>query len=79
MIKNFLLTLFFIFFISTAHASDFCNGFNNGFITGWKMARNSNMKPFLPFCPMKPIKGFGDPKSDYEHGYIIGFKQGSRS
>jgi hypothetical protein len=54
-------------------------GFKNGFITGYKSTKNTGMNPMVPFCPMKPMKGFGDPQSDYEHGYIIGFKQGQRS
>ena len=79
MIKKFLITLFFISFFSVANASDFCNGFNSGYKTGYKSANNTSLDPFVPFCPFQPMKGFGDPQSDYEHGYIIGFKQGSRS
>ena len=62
-----------------ANASEFCTGFKDGFITGYKSAKNTGMNPMVPFCPMKPMKGFGDPQSDYEHGYIIGFKKGQRS
>ena len=79
MIKKFLITLFFISFFSVANASDFCNGFKSGYKTGYKSANNTSFDPFVPFCPFQPMKGFGDPQSDYEHGYIIGFKQGSRS
>ena len=79
MIKKIFMILFFISFFSVANASEFCNGFKNGFITGYKSAKNTGMNPMVPFCPMKPMKGFGDPQSDYEHGYIVGFKQGQRS
>ena len=30
----------------------------------------------VPMCPMQPMKGYGDPKSDFEHGYLIGLKKG---
>jgi thioredoxin-related protein len=49
MIKKIFITLFFISFFSVANASDFCNGFKNGFITGYKSAKNTNMNPMVPF------------------------------
>ena len=56
--------------------SDFCRGFERGYITGYKQASGSSFDPFTPFCPFQPTKGFNDPQSDYEHGYIIGYEQG---
>ena len=77
--KKLVLTVFLILFsISTAHASQFCSGFKQGYITGYKQARNTGMSPMTPMCPMQPMKGYGDPKSNFEHGYIIGLKRGMR-
>jgi hypothetical protein len=42
-------------------------------------AKNTNIKPIVPFCPIKPIKGYGDPSSDYEWGYVEGIKAGARA
>lgn len=61
---------------SAAYASQFCDGFNAGYITGYKQSSGSSFDPFTPFCPFQPLKGFNDPDSDFEHGYIIGYEQG---
>jgi len=63
-------------FSSVAYGSDFCNGFKRGYVAGYKRASNSGLTPFAPFCPFQPFKGFGDPRSDYEHGYVIGLEKG---
>ncbi len=39
--------------------------------------RTSSLDPLVPLCPLQPLKGFGDPNSDFEHGYTIGYKQGT--
>lgn len=72
LILAFILSLFSI----TAFASEFCDGFKQGYITGHKQSAGTNLIPLVPLCPLKPLKGFGDPKSDFEFGYTIGFKQG---
>ncbi len=77
--KKLLLTIFLILFsISYAHADryEFCDGFEYGYISGYQSAKNTNFEPFVPFCPFQPMKGYGDPSSDFEHGYIIGLKKG---
>jgi hypothetical protein len=75
--KKFLLTIFIILFsISSANASEFCAGFEQGYVRGYQQAKNTNLRPFVPFCPFQPMKGYGDPSSDFEHGYIIGLKKG---
>ena len=77
--KKFLLTIFLILFsISVAHAGfyEFCEGFKGGYITGYKQAKGTNMIPMVPMCPMQPMKVYGDPQSDYEHGYTIGYRRG---
>lgn len=61
---------------SSVSASDFCDGFKRGYITGYKQAAGSGFDPFAPFCPFQPMKGYNDPASDFEHGYIIGLEQG---
>lgn len=59
-----------------ASRSDFCEGFQRGYISGYKQAHNTNINPIAPICPIQPIKSFGDPESDYEHGYTIGYEKG---
>ena len=71
------LVIFSALFSSAALASQFCAGFEAGYITGYKQAKGTSMSPMVPMCPMQPMKGFGDPKSDYEHGYTIGFRKGT--
>ena len=73
------IIFFTLLFSTTVLASEFCEGFERGYKTGYKSANNTSFDPFVPFCPFQPFKKYGDPQSDYEHGYIIGFKQGSRS
>jgi hypothetical protein len=74
--KSILTTLFLVFFASSVYASDFCDGFKSGYVTGYKQAKETSLAPLVPLCPLKPLKGFGDPKSDFEFGYTIGFKKG---
>ena len=62
--------------VGFAFASDFCDGFKQGYKTGYKQAKGTNLDPLVPLCPLQPLKKFGDPKSDFEHGYTIGFKKG---
>lgn len=76
--KKLLITIFLVLFsISTAHAySDFCAGFEQGYITGYKKAKNAVMNPMVPMCPMQPMKTMSDPQSNFEHGYLIGLRKG---
>ena len=78
MLKKILFLASFCFFISgEAYAkSEFCKGFERGYITGYKQSSGSSFDPFTPFCPYQPFKGFNDPDSDFEHGYIIGYEEG---
>ncbi len=73
----FTVTLFLL--AGNALATEFCDGFEAGYKTGYKQAANSSLDPFVPLCPLQPLKGFGDPNSDFEHGYTVGFKQGTVS
>ena len=68
-----LLTVMFSF---NVYASDFCNGFKQGYSTGYKKVSGSSLEPLTPLCPLQPLKGLNDPQSNYEHGYIIGLQKG---
>ena len=76
--KKILLIIFLLLFsISSAHAySQFCNGFKAGYAVGYKQKKNTNINPIPPICPIQPIKRSGDPPSDYEHGYTLGYQKG---
>ena len=56
--------------------SEFCAGFRASYITGYKQGSGSGLRPLVPLCPLQPLKGFGDPKFDFEHGYTIGYRKG---
>jgi hypothetical protein len=71
-----LTAIFLSIFSMSVYASQFCAGFEAGYITAYKQAKSASLAPLVPLCPLQPLKGFGDPESDYEHGYTIGFKQG---
>ena len=77
-IKKVIFALFIGMFSISAFAYDFCNGFEKGFITGYKQASGRSGDPLVPPCPLQPSKGLSDPESDYEHGYIIGYEKGLR-
>lgn len=75
--KNTIFVLLTTMIISSvAIADDFCRGFEQGYITGYKQAKKTSLEPLSPLCPLQPLKGFGDPKSDFKHGYTIGFRDG---
>lgn len=74
-VKGLFFTFFFLF-SGTALASDFCDGFHSGYVAGYQEKNKTTLRPLLPMCPIQPIKGFGDPKSDFQHGYNIGYKKG---
>lgn len=74
--KLFIVSAILMGLTSSVYANQFCSGFERGYVTGYKQSSGSSFEPFTPFCPFQPFKGFNDPKSDYEHGYIIGYKKG---
>ena len=57
-----------------AQASEFCTGFKQGYQTGYKQSTGSSINPTTPLCPLQPLKKLNDPKSDFEHGYLIGLQ-----
>ena len=78
LIKLLTLILLFSFIYQAvgAFASEFCNGFERGYITGYKQASGSSLDPLTPLCPLQPLKDLNDPESDFENGYIIGYEKG---
>ncbi|MEZ5904722.1 MAG: hypothetical protein R3C69_06340 [Geminicoccaceae bacterium] len=55
-----------------AAASEFCDEFARGYITGYKQTSGSSRDPRMPRCPRQPRKQRNDPQNDFERGYIIG-------
>lgn len=74
--KSIVVAIFLLMFSASTFASQFCDGFAQGYVTGYKQAKNTSLDPLIPLCPLEPLKGFGDPQSDFEFGYTIGFKKG---
>lgn len=74
--RIFLIFVSSMFISSVAMASEFCDGFKRGYVTGYKQASGSSFDPYTPYCPYQPYKKYSDPESDYEHGYIIGYEKG---
>ncbi len=73
-----LASMFSLNAASPAFASDFCDGFKQGYQTSYKQAKGTGLNPLTPLCPLQPLKGLSDPKSDFEHGYTVGFKKGTQ-
>ena len=57
-------------------SSDFCEGFDAGYIDGYKEESGSSMTPNTPTCPSRPLRSSGDPESDYDFGHNIGYERG---
>lgn len=80
LIYAFLVTsIFFTVSVVSASSQQFCAGFERGFIAGYQKIKNTSVPPVAPVCPVQPIKMIGDPESDFEHGYQIGFVRGMNS
>jgi len=76
--KKISVLLIFLLISIPAYASEFCDGFKAGYKTGYDQIKGTRMNSLVPFCPLQPFKGYGAPKSDYEHGYIIALKKHGR-
>jgi hypothetical protein len=72
----FFVSAFLLLSATVVYADQFCDGFERGYITGYKRASGSSLDPIPPICPIQPIKRLSDPDSDFEHGYIIGIERG---
>ena len=77
LLKGFIALVLGLMISSVALASEFCDGFEQGYKTGYKQAKGTSLNPLVPLCPLQPLKKLSDPKSDFEHGYTIGFKKGT--
>lgn len=65
--------LFVLMFVATtATASDWCRGFQDGYrdATGSRSA--------MPACPAQPAKRANEVQDDYRRGYLNGVRQGDR-
>jgi hypothetical protein len=76
MISFFTLLILLCVVISSS-ASDFCDGFEKGYKAGYKHAHGTSLDPLVPVCPLQPLKNPGDPKSDFDYGYIVGIEKGT--
>jgi hypothetical protein len=65
--------------LTPALADQFCDGFDRGYIAGYKRASGSSLDPLTPLCPLQPLKRLNDPDSDFEQGYIIGLERGMQA
>jgi len=76
--KQLLLLLLpaFLLFATSSYADPFCDGFERGYITGYKQASGSSFDPLTPLCPLEPLPKLNDPESPYERGYLLGLKAG---
>lgn len=74
--KKFIAITLLTLLSSSVIASDFCQGYKHGYITGYKQGANISYPPVEPLCPVQPIKNYSDPSSDYEHGYTLGYRKG---
>lgn len=55
---------------------EFTGGFKKGYVTGHKKSSISKLQPYVPPPPYQPPKKYGDPETDFEHGYNIGYEMG---
>ncbi len=60
-----------------AGPAEFCDGFEAGYVAGYKREKNTPVPPIPPPCPVQPVKRLGDPQSDFEYGYAIGYGKGT--
>jgi hypothetical protein len=63
-------------FATPVVAGEFCNGYERGYITGYKQGSGYAVDPPTPPCPPKPPRGYADPESDFEFGYVLGYEDG---
>ena len=62
---------------ASADIGQFCAGYQKGYIAAYMRAANSGLAPIAPLCPIQPLKGYGDPQSDFEQGYLLGVEDGT--
>jgi hypothetical protein len=82
--KRMIITAIFLVlsFTGSANATDqakFCDGYKNGYVTGFKQSRHTNQEPLVPACPLAPMKTMNDVVSDFEFGYLRGLEDGYKN
>jgi len=75
-VRNIVFGILVLFSSFAVLADQFCDGFERGYIAGYKQATGSSLDPLVPLCPLQPLKRLNDPESDFEHGYLIGLQKG---
>lgn len=66
-----ILSLLSIFLFAD---SNFCRGFERGYIIAYMDKYKTPLEPLTPLCPIPPLKGIWSLESDYEQGYLVAFK-----
>lgn len=69
--------LFCLVLPASADIGQFCAGYQKGYAAAYMRAASSGLAPIAPLCPIQPLKGFGDPQSDFEQGYLLGVEDGA--
>ena len=60
---------------TSANASEFCNGWEDGYCEGWRDVKGANsICPLTPLCPLPELF-----KDRYRDGYHRGFRAGYRA
>jgi hypothetical protein len=59
-----------------APASEFCRGFERGYVVGYKRVNGQGLDPPPPVCPMQPMRLLGETQNDFEHGFAVGMDHG---
>jgi hypothetical protein len=78
-IKPLLLIITLISSVSAfGNREEFCEGFYQGYLEGWKWSSGSIFQPNIPMCPLQPRRKIRDPIDDFEFGYELGEDQGER-
>ena len=64
--------------MSSAHADDYCNGYEAGYKIGYKDTIRSPLDPMVPICTLPPISQLDQPERNYRDGYKQGYKEGTQ-
>tara|TARA_R110000868_G_scaffold183900_3_gene425253 strand:- start:9035 stop:9289 length:255 start_codon:yes stop_codon:yes gene_type:complete len=69
--------LFCLVLPASADIGQFCAGYQKGYVAAYMRAAQTMAAPTMPPCPYQPAKGYGDPQSDFEQGYLLGVEDGT--
>lgn len=59
-------------------ASEFCDGFKDGYTIAYQSAAGMSVHVIVPVCAVNPGRSFGGAGADYYNGSLIGAQQASR-